>query len=270
MTLLEIKRDFKASCENHFNQTEINQFWKWFEENLEKIADETIRENNYKQWLDELFTGKPIQYIFGYSFFHRYQYFVDSHTLIPRPETEELCELILKENEGLNNLNGIDIGTGSGCIPLTLLNERSEWYFEAWDISDGALITAQKNAQKYNLSNRINFSKVDFLTNQYHSNNYDLIISNPPYIAKEELTEMDHRVVAFEPHLALFVNDHVMEFYEALYHFFQSNSNTNAQLWMETHQDHCDKVVELFSEQFRAKKIEDFSQNPRFVCVTKY
>ncbi len=269
MTLLEIKKEFKASCENRFNQTEINQFWKWFEENLVKFPDEISRENNFKKWLDELLTGKPVQYIFGYSFFHRYQYFVDSHTLIPRPETEELCELILKENEGLKHLNGIDIGTGSGCIPLTLLNEQENWHFDAWDISDGALMKAQKNAQKYDLSNRIKFSNVDFLTNQYQINNYDLIISNPPYIAKDELKGMDPRVVYFEPHLALFVNDHVMEFYEALFHFFQSNSNTNAQLWMETHQDHCDEVVEIFSKKFNAKKIEDFSQNPRFVCVRK-
>jgi release factor glutamine methyltransferase len=269
LTLQEIKKDFKESCENLFNQTEINQFWKWFEENLVKIADENDRCKKYKVWIDELLSGKPIQYIFGYAFFHRYQYFTDSQTLIPRPETEELCELILNSNKGTHQIKGIDIGTGSGCIPLTLLNERKEWKFDAWDISAGALEVAKKNAEKYDLTQRIHFSQVNFLTNDFQENDYDIIVSNPPYISKSELVNMDKRVVSFEPHLALFVNDHVMEFYEALYHFFESNTNKNAQLWMETHQDYCEDVIAIFSRKFEAKKIEDFSQNPRFVCVTK-
>lgn len=269
MTLQEIKKDFKESCENLFNQTEINQFWKWFEENLVNIADENDRSKQYQFWIDELLSGKPIQYIFGYAFFHRYQYFTDSRTLIPRPETEELCELILNSNKGTQQIKGIDIGTGSGCIPLTLLNERKEWKFDAWDISAGALEVASKNAEKYALTDRIHFSNINFLNNDFQENDYDIIVSNPPYISKDELKDIDQRVIAFEPHLALFVNDHVMEFYEALYHFFESNTNENAQLWMETHQDYCEDVLRIFSQKFSSKKIEDFSQNPRFVCVTK-
>lgn len=269
MTLQEIKKDFKESCENQFNQAEINQFWKWFEEHLMSILDVSDRFNQYKIWLHELKSDKPIQYIFGNAFFHRYQYFVDENTLIPRPETEELCELILSKNNNTNKLHGIDIGTGSGCIPLTLLNERSNWTFNAWDISEGAISIAQKNALKYDLSNRINFSKIDFLSNHTQENNYDLIVSNPPYISKSELVNMDKRVVLYEPHLALFVNHDVMEFYNALFDFFESNTNKNAQLWMETHQDYCEDVIAIFSRKFEAKKIEDFSQNPRFVYVTK-
>ena len=269
MTLLEIKKDFKESCKNHFNQTEINQFWKWFEENLAEYSDVNSLTTNYKLWLHELLSGKPIQYIFGYSFFHRYKFMVNENTLIPRPETEELCELILKTNDKIENLKGIDIGTGSGCIPITLLNERHHWSFDAWDISEGALKVAQKNADKYEIANRIRFAKIDFLKNQTQKNDYDLIVSNPPYIDQEEMKEMDQRVVAFEPHLALFVNDNVLEFYHALNEFFHSNTNPNAQLWMETHQDYCDDVVAIFAKKFNAKKIEDFSQNPRFVCVTR-
>jgi release factor glutamine methyltransferase len=269
LTLQEIKKDFKESCENLFNQTEINQFWKWFEENLVNIADENDRSKQYQFWIDELLSGKPIQYIFGYAFFHRYQYFTDSKTLIPRPETEELCELILNSNKGTQQIKGIDIGTGTGCIPLTLLNERKEWKFDAWDISAGALEVASKNAEKYALTDRIHFSNINFLNNDFQENDYDIIVSNPPYISKDELKDIDQRVIAFEPHLALFVNDHAMEFYEALYHFFESNTNENAQLWMETHQDYCEDVLRIFSQKFSSKKIEDFSQNPRFVCVTK-
>ena len=103
MTLQEIKKDFKESCESQFNSVEINQFWKWFEENLSSIKDESERLSSYQNWLHQLLLGKPIQYIFEYAFFHRYQYFVNENTLIPRPETEELCELILNTNQEQTN-----------------------------------------------------------------------------------------------------------------------------------------------------------------------
>ena len=268
MTIQEFKTDFQEKCSPHFSKDEIQSFWLWFKENLVNLFHSIEIETEYQKWLSELISGKPIQYIFGYSFFHKYCFHVSSDTLIPRPETEELCELILSENVN-NPLNGIDIGTGTGCIPITLLGERTNWKFKAVDISEGALKIADINAKKYQVSDRITLANQNFLENSRTTNNFDIIVSNPPYIHPKECTIMDSRVTQFEPHIALFVNDDILEFYNALFHFFDQNTNPNAQLWMETHQDHCNNVVDLFNTKFRAKKIEDLSKNPRFVYVVK-
>jgi release factor glutamine methyltransferase len=268
LTIQEFKADFQEKCSPHFSHDEIQSFWQWFKENLESLSHSIEIETEYKKWLSELMSGKPIQYIFGYSFFHKYCFEVTSDTLIPRPETEELCELILKAN--LNSpLTGIDIGTGSGCIPITLLCERSNWEFKALDISKEALKVADTNAEKYQLSNRLALVNQNFLENHHLVNNYDIIVSNPPYIHPEEKDLLANRVTHFEPHMALFVTNNILEFYIALFDYFEQNTNPNAQLWMETHQDYCDDVVALFNKKFTAKKIEDLSKNPRFVYVVK-
>ncbi len=268
MTIQEFKADFQEKCDPQFSKDEIHSFWQWFNENLISISNPTDLENNYNKWCLELISGKPIQYIFGYSFFHKYCFQVTSDTLIPRPETEELCELILNQNQN-TPLFGIDIGTGSGCIPITLLNERSNWKFRALDLSVNALKVAETNTKKYQLSNRLELINQNFLENQNVTNNYDIIVSNPPYIDPKERDNLESRVTHFEPHMALFVTHDVLEFYIALFAFFERNTNPNAQLWMETHQDYCNDVIELFNTKFRAKKIEDLSKNPRFVYVVK-
>ena len=268
MTIQEYKADFQEKCSPHFSKEEIQSFWQWFNENLIRISDSPEVENNYTIWLRELMSGKPIQYIFGYSFFHKYCFEVTSDTLIPRPETEELCELILNQNTN-TPLIGIDIGTGTGCIPITLLCERSNWEFKALDISKAALKVADTNTKKYQLSNRLELMNQNFLENNLSANNYDIIVSNPPYIHPNEIESLENRVTQFEPHMALFVSNNVLEFYTALFDYFERNTNPNAQLWMETHQDYCDDVVALFNKKFTAKKIEDLSKNPRFVYVVK-
>lgn len=268
MILSQFKTDFQKQCNPYFSIDEIKSFWMWFEENLKLERDIEIAKIKYQNWLDQLFSGKPIQYIFGYGFFHKYCYFVSSDTLIPRPETEELCEFILKQNKN-DHLNCIDIGTGTGCIPITLLNERSNWNFTAVDISENALKIAEKNAYKYEVQLRLKLNHQNFLDNCSIENEYDIIVSNPPYIDPNELTKLDNRVTQHEPHIALFVKKDIMEFYTALLQFFENNTNNNAQLWMETHQNHCDDVVAIFNKKFNAKKIEDLSLNPRFVYVVK-
>jgi release factor glutamine methyltransferase len=266
---LDLKKTFKEVCKNHFSESEIFEFWKWFKEHLDLCKTDEQKLKNLNHWLSELITGKPIQYIFGHAYFHQFVFNVNEYTLIPRPETEELCEHILQFNNSNIALKGIDIGTGSGCIPVTLTLKKERWIFDAIDISKNALAVAHSNAIKYEVQNRIDFIERDFFNFSNAHNQYDIIVSNPPYIDKLEILNMDKRVTNFEPHLALFVNQHVLEFYEALFKFFEMNTNPNAQLWMETHQDHCDDVVNLFNSKFHAKKIEDFSQNPRFVFVTK-
>ena len=267
MDLSLIKETFFSELKTLFSNDEIKAFWLWVSENIPPAPEDKIL-----IWVHEIIaelkSQKPIQYIFGYGYFHRYKFKVNEHTLIPRPETEELCELILAENTNAK-LRGIDIGTGSGCIPITLLAERSNWEFTGVDISSGAIQIAAENAKILLQDSRCQFYIQDFFKIINEANHYDLIIANPPYIHPSESTKLDSRVVNFEPATALFVKHDVLEYYRALKDYFSANTNPKAQLWLETHQDYCDDVVELFKDSFRAKKIEDFSQNPRFVKVTK-
>ena len=164
MILSDYKSILKSRCNNRFSESEIYEFWKWFDENLNKIEDESIKAEKFNHWLEELILEKPIQYIFGYAYFHKYVFDVNENTLIPRPETEELCERIIQWNEGKLNLKGIDIGTGSGCIPVTLLCESLTWEFDALDISENALKVAAQNGSKYNVNKRLTLTQKDFFS----------------------------------------------------------------------------------------------------------
>ena len=156
--------------------------------------------------LQRLKQNEPIQYILGHTKFYGININVAPGVLIPRPETEELVELILKENEKLKG-NILDIGTGSGCIALALAKFLPDSRVEGWDISVEALNIATQNARQNSIET--SFSKKDILNlnTSEISRQYDLIVSNPPYICEREKKEMDRNVLDYEPHLALFVED---------------------------------------------------------------
>jgi release factor glutamine methyltransferase len=152
-------------------------------------------------------TGMPIQYIFGEADFYNLKFKVNNSTLIPRPETEELVDLIIK-SQTTNNSNPItilDIGTGSGCIPITLKKNISNSKVTGIDISEQALEVAKVNATKNNVD--VDFINFDILSNNQQLSKYNLIVSNPPYVLNSEAKQMDPRVLEHEPHLALFVED---------------------------------------------------------------
>jgi release factor glutamine methyltransferase len=152
-------------------------------------------------------TGMPIQYIFGEADFYNLKFKVNNSTLIPRPETEELVDLIIK-SQTTNNSNPItilDIGTGSGCIPITLKKNISNSKVTGIDISEQALEVAKVNATKNNVD--VDFINFDILSNNQQLSAYNLIVSNPPYVLNSEAKQMDPRVLEHEPHLALFVED---------------------------------------------------------------
>ncbi len=155
-------------------------------------------------------TGMPIQYIFGEADFYNLKFNVNSSTLIPRPETEELVDLIIKQfkQEARNNqtLNILDIGTGSGCIPIILKKNIPNSKVAGIDISEQALEVAKSNAIKNNVD--IEFIKLDILSQLItHNSTFNTIVSNPPYVLNSEAKQMDSRVLEHEPHLALFVED---------------------------------------------------------------
>lgn len=212
--------------------------------------------------LNRLLNHEPVQYILGESWFYRRAFRVSPATLIPRPETEELCWLILKEKPN-NQISFIDVCTGSGCIAVTLAAERNVWRGIAADLSADALSIAGWNAQKHSVSDRLSFRQQDFLQ-EFPQGDFDLIVSNPPYVHRNEAALMDSHVLDWEPHMALFPeSDDVLIFYKRLSAFLGLQQNACV-LWAEINPLLASATLGLFSE-FRADLITDMSGKQRFL-----
>jgi len=176
----------------------------------------------------------PIQHLLGETWFMNLNFKVNSNVLIPRPETEELCDLILRENKSAKSI--LDIGTGSGCIAISLKKNLESAMVQACDVSEDALDMATKNAQLNSCD--VKFSQGDvLLTNSFSlkfKTTFDIIVSNPPYILESEAQHMDQHVLRHEPHLALFVNgmDGIL-FYRKIIEASEKLLNENGKLYFE-------------------------------------
>ena len=173
--------------------------------NKNRQLPENLREE-IRRFTQRLKRHEPIQYILGYSEFLDMKFLVRPGVLIPRPETEELIELISRENTH-PGLFALDIGTGSGCIAISLASKLRDAHVTAWDISDSALEVAQENARLLHAD--VSFEKRDVLQvlPDQVDRKFDLIVSNPPYVCEFEKKDMEPNVLDYEPHLALFVSD---------------------------------------------------------------
>lgn len=218
-------------------------------------------------------THKPIQYILEEAWFYGMKFFVNEDVLIPRPETEELVELVLNEikRELGRPLNVLDIGTGSGCIPVSIKKNAQAVEIYAIDISKDALDVARKNAET--LDTTISLAEVDILTTDNIDNiKFDYIISNPPYITLNESGDMAENVVDFEPHLALFVADNdPLVFYKSITEFASKNLNEEGKLFFEINQKYGRSVKQLMeSKGFESVEIyKDINGNERIVWGVK-
>ena len=164
----------------------------------------THEENLAQTTLQRLLAGEPVQYVTGIADFYGLQLHVTPDVLIPRPETEELVEWILEDYPGTQVRNAIDLGTGSGCIPLALKSRRPTWQCEGWDISEAALAVAVANKERLGLN--VTFKPGDMrLDNAFLlDKGYDILVSNPPYILPSERTHMGASTLSYEPDVALF------------------------------------------------------------------
>ena len=218
--------------------------------------------------LARLANGEPLQYVMGKTYFRDHLFEVNADTLIPRPETEELVELVLRHAP--ENASVLDVGTGSGCISISLKLERLSLQVEAWDISAGALEMARQNAET--LQAKVSFQQQDLFTWPGSVGSWDVIVSNPPYVTEEEKKEMANNVLDFEPHLALFVpNDNALKYYEALADFANARLSNGGCLCLEINQYFGTQTVELlFSKGFReVKLLTDFKGNDRMIMAQK-
>ena len=219
--------------------------------------------------VERVSNNEPIQYVLGRTEFYGLSFKVNSSVLIPRPETEELVEWILQESKE-ENPHLLDIGTGSGCIAIALAKHIHHATVDAWDISDKALKVALDNATTNHVS--VNFSKVDVLEPITINKHYDIIVSNPPYIAVSEKEVMDKNVLDFEPHEALFVPDNEsLIFYDRIGDIAQVLLNSNGSLYFEINQAKGDEVVELLQNKgfLNVELKKDISGNNRMIRVVK-
>ena len=192
----------------------------------------------------------PAQYIIGHAEFFGMQLKVDERVLIPRPETEELVELILTENLK-DNLRVLDIGTGSGAIALALAKNRPDWSVTAADISQDALDLASENAYAQNLN--LSFIKSDCLSEI--SSKYDIIVSNPPYISREDQEEVGLNVLHSEPHLALFADEDGLAIYRRIGEDSKDYLNDGGKIYLEIGYKQGQSVPVLFKENFPEKRV---------------
>ncbi|MDC1395140.1 peptide chain release factor N(5)-glutamine methyltransferase [Bacteroidia bacterium] len=225
------------------------------------VGWETLISETYQDMLVELKSGVPVQYLTQVAPFYNLELYVDDNVLIPRPETEQLVHLILEENRG-KKLNVLDIGTGSGCIALALKNKWPEAKISACDVSDVALSVAEKNVNDLNLD--VSLFRCNILEEDIEE--YDLIVSNPPYIAENEMHDMHKNVLDYEPHLALFVEDSdPLLFYKRI---MQLAGKQKAVCYFETSEFYRDLVDEWLNSQYLSFEWKrDFQGKDRILKV---
>ena len=282
MTILEFKRYFKSELSELYTEAESAQLYSVFL--YEKTGFDRFQQRRFahqellisdeeelKEIIEELKTGKPYQQILGHTEFYGKKFFVDENVLIPRPETEELVELAKIEIQNLKskiqNLKLLDIGTGSGIIPITLKKYFPNAEISAMDISEKALEIAKKNADFH--KKEINFIQADFLNTEL-TEKYDIIISNPPYIGIEENIEIEDSVKGFEPNIALFSpTSDALIFYKKIAKDGEKYLNENGMIFLEINQKLGKETLELFSNYSESRLIKDLSGNDRFVFAKK-
>lgn len=216
-----------------------------------------------------LITGEPIQYITGEEYFYHLKFYVTKDVLIPRPETEELAERVIRY-AGDKSGKMLDIGTGSGCLAITLQKNLLRFMVDAIEVSEAALQVAKKNNEFHQAG--VKFIQADFLNEQswVSIDKYDIIVSNPPYIPISERDTVDHTVKDFEPHIALFASDRQI-FYKAIAKFALSHLNENGKIFLEAHQDYIHETAAIFIHAgYHTDVITDMSGNKRMLEITRY
>jgi release factor glutamine methyltransferase len=221
-----------------------------------------------EQTVDRLRHHEPIQYIRGTADFYGLVFHVEPGVLIPRPETEELVDLILKENSG--RIRVLDIGTGSGCIAISLAKHLPVGQVDAWDVSKKALSIASRNAGELGVD--VRFSRMDVFSVEPGKDKYDVIVSNPPYIKEKEKETMDRNVLDWEPELALFVpDDDPLHFYRRIAQLGTDMLVPGGRLYFEINRACGSETIELLN-RLSYKRIQlrkDLVGNNRIVTAIK-
>ena len=235
--------------------------------NKEDLDDKNL--NYFKTLIKERANFKPIAYLINKKYFWNNEFFVNKNTLIPRPDTEILVEQVLKLTKHKNAMNILDIGVGSGCILLSILKERKNFYGTGIDISKNALDICKINAKKLKVIRRTKFYKTDI--DKFVEGNYDLIISNPPYIKRYYLKYLESDVIKFEPKLAL---DGGVDGLSEIRKVIKKSSELikkNGKFVLEIGFNQKNKVIKLLREKgfYTNYTLKDLGLNDRCIVSTK-
>ncbi len=246
MTIQEAQQQLGSQLNQIYHEREAASIANLVMENITswKKIDRVINKNGLlssekiellKKYSEELLSHKPLQYVLHEAWFAGMKFYVDENVLIPRPETEELVEWVVESRMTDDRWSMtekpftiLDIGTGSGCIPIALKKKLPQAEIYSCDVNEGALNVANKNAGDNNAA--INFLHLDFLNKEKRDSlgSFDIIVSNPPYIPVKDKETMQQNVVSYEPHLALFVEDNnPLIFYESIADFEKEKLSPN-------------------------------------------
>lgn len=230
------------------------------------VFDETAFENS----LNRLLNFEPIQYVLGEAYFFGRKFKVSPSVLIPRPETELLVEMIGQDYKNAENLQILDIGTGSGCIAISLALELPKNTCTTWDISPEALAVARENAE--DLGAKVIFEEKNILAYPIVEQKFDIVVSNPPYVVEFEKAEMRRNVLDYEPHLALFVPDHdPFLFYGAILAFAANHLVEGGKIYLEINERYGENFREILEDSgYQDIRIEkDWAGKDRFLVGVK-
>ena len=278
MTIREYRDKFYNNLGDRYESGEVEMFFRLLAEayldmsriqislNLERELSEAEL-SRFESAKQRLFDHEPIQYIIGQTEFYGLPMKVDRNVLIPRPETEELVEWILHDlkSRDVKNPRVLDIGTGSGCIAISLAKNLKDADVTALDVSEGALEVAKTNAAMNEVS--LTFELTDILVVEKLSSTFDVIVSNPPYVRELEKHEIKPNVLENEPETALFVKDEdPLLFYEKITKLAQTALKENGSLYFEINQYLGKETEELLqSAGFKTELRQDFLGNDRML-----
>jgi release factor glutamine methyltransferase len=287
MQIRQYKTIFQKELSFLYDEKEVDSFFYLILEQFHQkkridlalnptIEMDALQLSRWENVVEELKKQKPIQYILGETEFYGLPFLVNENTLIPRPETEELVDLIiaesLKSSLGEDELNEVkvesvlDIGTGSGCIAISLAKNLVNTKVYAIDVSEKAIEMAQKNADVNKVE--VHFIQKDILETAVLEQAFDIIVSNPPYVRMLEKSQIKSNVLEYEPHLALFVDDHdALLFYRKIAQLAQKNLKPNGKLYFEINQYLGKETVNLLEElSFKdVRLIKDIYGNDRMI-----
>jgi release factor glutamine methyltransferase len=282
MTYREAEQRLASDLQLIYSNRESGQLASWVMEKITGLqrVDRLLQKNHpltaeqKEHWVAinaRMLQHEPIQYVLNEAPFMGLLLEVNQHTLIPRPETEELVSWVLDDHPE-KNLRVLDAGTGSGCIAMALKQQQLSWEITAGDLSLEALQVAAKNAARYQF--HIHFAEMDMLNPQDPGwgGKYQVIVSNPPYIPHKDKASMEAHVTAFEPTTALFVPDeNPLQFYKALVAAAPLHLEKGGWLYIEINEGMGDATLQLFQKvEWQAELRKDFQGNYRMIRANYY
>jgi release factor glutamine methyltransferase len=289
MTIKEIYRDYLVQLQPIYSANEAMVITDWVFEKIAGVHRSELIKNPQQTLsseitvqldssLADLLQHKPVQYVVGEAWFYKMKLIVNEQVLIPRPETEELVQLVIdycEKEKKLPSKSGdkisiLDIGTGSGCIAISVKKNLPNTMVHAIDVSKGALLVAKENALLQKAE--IDFIEIDFLneSNWNQLPKVDIIISNPPYIPLKEKEILDKNVTQFEPHQALFVTESApFIFYEKIAIFGKTHLLNNGTIFVEIHEAYAKETAAIFENDYWIETKKDIFGKQRMLIITK-